>query len=121
MIDAHHGWNLSFKPVILGFIFSLILTLASYRIVVHYHLSCGVLTFSLLSLAIVQVFIQLIFFLHLGLESKPRWNLMMFFFAVFLIVVLVGGSIWIMRNLNYNVMLKEKVPNRCYEDTSLSR
>ena len=43
-------------------------------------------------------------YLHLGLESKPRWNLMMFLFMVLLIFVLVGGSMWIMYNLNYNVM-----------------
>lgn len=106
MIDAHHGWNVSFKPLIIGFIFSLILTLAAYRIVVHYHLSCWVLTFTLIGLGVIQAFVQLVFFLHLGLESKPRWNLMMFFFTVLLIIVLVGGSLWIMHNLNYNVMPK---------------
>ncbi|MEM7175254.1 MAG: cytochrome o ubiquinol oxidase subunit IV [Chlamydiota bacterium] len=110
MIDAHHGWNVSFKPLILGFVFSLILTLAAYRIVVYYHLSCWVLTFTLIGLGVIQTLIQLVFFLHLGLESKPRWNLMMFLFTVLLMTVLVGGSLWIMHNLNYNVM--EMHPNQ---------
>lgn len=113
MIDAHHGWNVSFKPLVLGFIFSFILVLSSYRIVAHYHLSCGMLTFTLVGLAVLQALIQLIFFLHLGLESKPRWNLMMFFFTLLLMVILVGGSLWIMHNLNYNVMNMKKSYQRC--------
>ena len=104
MIDAHHGWNVSFKPLILGFVLSFILVLAAYRIVMHYHLACETLTLTLIGLAILQALIQLAFFLHLGLESKPRWNLMMFFFTALLVVILIGGSLWIMKNLRYNVM-----------------
>ncbi len=105
MIDPRSGWNVSFKPQFLGFVFSLILTLASYRIVVDYHLTNGVLIGTLFSLAIVQALIQLAFFLHLGVESKPRWNLITFLFMVLVIVVVIGGSIWIMYNLNYNLMI----------------
>lgn len=104
MIDQHHGWNVSFKPVILGFVLSAILVLAAYRFETHYALSSRVLIFTVISLACVQALLQLVFFLHLGLESKPRWNIMMFLFLVLLIVVLVGGTLWIMANLKYNVM-----------------
>jgi len=104
MIDAHHGWNLSFKPITLGFIFSLILTAAAYRIVTHYHLSNTVLTAAVVVLGCVQAVLQLIFFLHIGLESKPHWNTMFLLYMVFLIIILVGGSIWIMHHLGYNVM-----------------
>lgn len=103
MIDAHHGWNVSFKPVILGFIFSAILTFAAYRTAAHYHLSHMTLDFTLIGLAVFQVILQMVFYFHIGLESKPRWNLMMFLFMTLLIVVLVGGSMWIMYNLKYNV------------------
>lgn len=106
MIDAHHGWNVSFKPVVLGFLFSLILTFAAYRITIHSHLSSTLLTFFLLSLGVLQALLQLLFFLHLGIESKPRWNLMMFLFTFLLVVILIGGSLWIMDNLSYNGMEK---------------
>ncbi len=104
MIDAHHGWNVSFKPVILGFILSAVLVFAAYRTAVHYHLTSGMLDFTLIGLATIAAILQIVFYLHLGLESKPRWNLMMFLFMALIIVVLVGGSMWIMYNLNYNVM-----------------
>ncbi|MCB1110088.1 MAG: cytochrome o ubiquinol oxidase subunit IV [Chlamydiia bacterium] len=104
MIDQHHGWNVSLKPVWIGFILSLVLVFAAYRIVDHYHLKHELLMTTIVLIGCVTAIIQLIFFLHLGLEEKPRWNLLMFVFGVVLIIVLIGGSLWIMNNLNYNVM-----------------
>jgi len=103
MIDAHHGWNVSFKPVIIGYILSIILVLAAYRIVAHYHLMNWILVVTIVGIGCAQALLQLVFFLHLGLESKPRWNMMMFLFMVLIIVVIMGGSLWIMHNLKYNV------------------
>jgi cytochrome o ubiquinol oxidase subunit IV len=104
MIDSHHGWNTSFKPPFLGFILSLILIVASYRMIDDYHLSSWVLTLTLFGMAIGQALIQLVFFLHIGLESQPHWNTITFLFTVLVIVLVVGGSLWIMNNLNYNLM-----------------
>ena len=104
MIDAHHGWNASFKPVTLGFIFSLILLAAVYRIVMHYHLSSTVLITTVLVMGCLQAILQLIFFLHVGLESKPHWNTMMFVCMVLFVLILVTGTVWIMYHLGYNVM-----------------
>lgn len=104
MIDPRHGWNVSYKPQFLGFISSLILTLAAYRMVTHHHLTGVLLLLTLFGLVLVQALLQLIFFLHLGLESKPRWNTMTFLFTVVVILVVLGGSLWIMHNLNYDLM-----------------
>jgi cytochrome o ubiquinol oxidase subunit IV len=104
MIDAHHGWNASFKPQFLGFVLSVLLVAASYRIVTHYHLAHWALTFTIFGIAIAQALIQLVFFLHLGLESKPYWNTITFIFVVLVIVIVIGGSLWIMDNLSYNLM-----------------
>lgn len=53
---------------------------------------------------LVQAWIQLYTFLNLGKETKPRWNLMAFLFTLMVTFILVVGSIWIMYNLNYNLM-----------------
>jgi cytochrome o ubiquinol oxidase operon protein cyoD len=55
------------------------------------------------SLAFVQVIIQLIFFLHLGEEESPRWNLISFLFMVGVVFIIVAGSLWIMFNLDYRM------------------
>jgi len=106
MIDLHHGWNLSYKPQFLGFVLSLLLTFAAYRIVVHHHLSDGELILTLYGLAVAQAVLQLVFNLHLGMESKPHWNTITFLFTVLVIIIIIGGSVWIMNNLDYNLMPK---------------
>lgn len=105
MIDLHHGWNASFKPQILGFLLSLLLTVAAYRIVLHHELSDAVLLITVGGLAMLQVILQLVFFLHLGLESKPRWNMITFLFTVLVVFLIFGGSLWIMNRLNYHLMM----------------
>lgn len=104
MIDQQHGWNASFKPSFLGFILSILLIASAYLIVRHHHLSDQLLTLTIFGLAIIQVIIQLVFFLHLGMESKPHWNTITFLFVVLVIVIVIGGSLWIMNNINYNLM-----------------
>ncbi len=104
MIDRHHGWNISFKPVILGFILSLVLIAAMHRIAIRHHLEGTLFLLTVFGLAAAQAIIQLVFFFQVGLESKPRWSLVTFLFMVLVIFVIIGGSIWIMDNLNYNVM-----------------
>lgn len=103
-MDRLQGWNVSLKPLVLGLVFSLILILAAYRIVTYYHLTSQILIYTVFFLGIIQALIQLVFFLHLGLESKPHWFLITFSFTVLVLLIVVGGSIWIMNNLNYNLM-----------------
>ncbi len=103
MMDTHRGWSMSIKPLFLGFFFSLVTLFAAYRIVNHYHFSDHVLLFEILALACVQATLQLIFFLHIGLEKSPRWNTRMLLFMISLLVFVVAGSIWIMHHLHYNV------------------
>lgn len=107
MIDRHHGWNTSLKPLFIGVTLSLILTLGAYRIIAYKHLSAMIIDEILLGLCFTQAILQAIFFLQVGLESKPRWNTITFLFTILILIVIVGGSLWIMHNLNYNVMPKK--------------
>ena len=104
MIDKHHGWNLSFKPVILGLLVSIVLAFAMYRVAVAKHLTGDLYTLSIFGLACFQAILQLVFFMQVGLEHKPHWNIISLLFTVLVIVIVVGGSVWIMNNLNYNLM-----------------
>ncbi|HEY2810592.1 MAG TPA: cytochrome o ubiquinol oxidase subunit IV [Rhabdochlamydiaceae bacterium] len=107
MLDRHHGWNSSFKPPFIAFVLSLLLAAAMYRFVTKHHLEGLSLTLTLFVLGLVQALIQLVFFLHLGVESKPHWNSITFLFTVLVVIIIVGGSLWIMNNLNYNLMPME--------------
>ncbi len=47
----------------------------------------------------------LVYFLHMNSKSDEGWNLTAFIFTVIIIAIVVVGSIWIMWNLNYNMMM----------------
>jgi cytochrome o ubiquinol oxidase operon protein cyoD len=70
--------------------------------VVYDVLSGWTVAFTILALAVLQLSIQLLYFLHLDQEKKPRWNLVSFFFAVQTVLIVVLGSVWIMVNLSYH-------------------
>ena len=94
----------SFKSNLLGFILSLVLTLAAYFLVDRHLLSGEYLVFTLIGLALLQAFAQLVLFLHLGQESRPRWKFLTFLFMALVLGILVLGSMWIMYHLNYRQM-----------------
>lgn len=104
MIDPSHEWNVNFKPVVIGFLVSIFLILSVFFLTIKTDIRGGALLVVVLGLGIVQAAIQLVFFFHLGLEPKPRWNLMTFFFMVMVIILIIGGSMWIMHNIEYNLM-----------------
>lgn len=85
-----------------GFILSVILTLVPFWIVMQDLAEGWTLVLLLMMFAVAQLFIQLVYFLHLGDEQKPKWQQTSFVFAMFFVVVLVIGSIWIMYELDYN-------------------
>jgi cytochrome o ubiquinol oxidase operon protein cyoD len=97
--DSSHG---SVKSYTIGFILSVLLTLVAYIIAAKQAVSGWSLIYVLLALAIVQLFVQLVFFLHLNGQSKSRWNLVVLTFAAMVVLIVVGGSLWIMKNLNYS-------------------
>lgn len=98
--DTEHG---SLKTYVSGFAFSIILTLAAYTLVVNRKYSVNIIIGAIIGLALVQFLIQLIFFLHLGKETKPRWKLFVLVFMILIVLILVFGSLWIMNNLNYRM------------------
>jgi cytochrome o ubiquinol oxidase operon protein cyoD len=93
----------SYKSYIIGFVASAILTLASYFTVIGQIFDRIPIIIAIVTFAIAQLVFQLIYFLHMGDEEKPRWNLYSFIFSLIVIFVLVAGSIWVMYYLNYNM------------------
>jgi cytochrome o ubiquinol oxidase operon protein cyoD len=98
----------SYRSYVTGFVLSLIFTLTAYTLV-EIHAHSHRLTFvpqflipAIVVLALVQLIVQLVFFLHLNKESNPRWNLTVLLFAIMVVGILVFGSLWIMGNINHH-------------------
>ena len=100
MIDS----KITYKSYFVGLTISIILTLASYFAVTLKTFPVNT-TYSILAvLAVVQILIQVVYFLHIGSEKGTRWNLISFVFSLIMIFIIVAGSLWVMYNLNTNMM-----------------
>lgn len=93
--EEHHG---SFKSYTIGFICSIILTVIPITVVLNEWLQGTRLALVLMIAAVLQLFVQLLFFMHLREEKNPRYNLISLILGLVILVVIVAGSIWIMLN-----------------------
>ena len=59
---------------------------------------------ALLVFAIAQMGVHLVFFLHITTGPDNTNNVMALAFGVLIVILLFGGSIWIMNNMNHNMM-----------------
>jgi cytochrome o ubiquinol oxidase operon protein cyoD len=59
---------------------------------------------ALMVLAIAQIGVHIVFFLHITTRPDSVNNVMALAFGVFVVFVLIVGSVWIMTNLNDNMM-----------------
>ena len=98
-------WHGTLKAYVIGFVASLLLTAASFS---YCHTQgCSqdtALIYTIVGLALVQAIVQLLFFLHVGQEAKPRWETVVFYFMVLVLLIIAIGSLWIMYDLNDRVM-----------------
>lgn len=90
---------------IFGFIICAALTLLAFWAVIGSNFAKPQIFAIIYILACVQFFIQVICFLRLNTHThQGQLNVMSFIFTGIILLVIVIGSLWIMVNLNYNMM-----------------
>lgn len=104
LVSSHQPEPSTLKNYIIGFTSSVILTMFAYLAVTHQFAGKWVMIIILAVLAMSQFVIQLIYFLHINQEFAPRLKLIVLLSMLTVVVILVGGSIWIMNNLNGRMM-----------------
>jgi cytochrome o ubiquinol oxidase operon protein cyoD len=88
----------------LGLGFSVILTIAAF-VAVTTHLVWGpAIPVALIVLAIAQMGVHLVFFLHVTTGPDNTNNVLALAFGILVVFLIVAGSIWIMTHLNGNMM-----------------
>ena len=99
---AAHG---SVREYIAGLALSIVLTLIPFGLVMYGDWSSALVLAIILLCAVAQVFVQLVFFLHMNTSSEQIWNTTSAVFIVLIVAVVVLGSIWIMQHLNHNMLM----------------
>ena len=99
---ANHG---SLRSYLTGFVLAVILTVIPFWLVLGHVFQNHWLTITLvLLLAVAQILVHVVYFLHLDARSEGGWNMLAFVFTIVLVVIVLGASIWVMYNENANMM-----------------
>jgi len=64
---------------------------------------------ALVVLAIAQMGVHIVFFIHITTRPDSMNNVMALTFGVFIVFVLIVGSVWIMTHLNHNMIPMERL------------
>jgi cytochrome o ubiquinol oxidase operon protein cyoD len=103
-IDTTGASRGSFKSYATGFVLSIVLTAMAFGLVMGGALPSSAVLLGIVGAAVVQILVHLHYFLHLDTSSAARWNVLAILFTLFIMILFVGGTIWIMYNLNYRMM-----------------
>jgi cytochrome o ubiquinol oxidase operon protein cyoD len=104
-IDHHHSY-------VLGFFLSLMLTVASFWVVMAAAVPHSVMLVAIVALCVIQLVVQLAYFLHIGTAPDRRENTAIFVCTGLLITIVVAGSLWVMHNANVNMMPTQMTTER---------
>ncbi len=88
-----------------GFILSVLLTALPFALVMT-----GVLhdvqttAYIVMALALVQIVVHMIYFLHMTPQAEGGWSMMALIFTIIVLVIVLAGSLWVMFHMNANMM-----------------
>jgi cytochrome o ubiquinol oxidase subunit IV len=100
--DAGHG---GIGGYVIGFVLAVVLTVAAFGIVMQGWLPASSAPFVLAALAVVQIAVHLVFFLHMSVSNaEQRWNTLALAYTALAAMFLVFGTVWVMHNVSMNMM-----------------
>lgn len=93
------------KGYLTGFILSVILTAIPFWVVMDKaFITSSTTAMVILGIAVVQIVVHMIYFLHMNARSENGWTMLALIFTLVLVVITLTGSIWVMYHLNHNMM-----------------
>jgi cytochrome o ubiquinol oxidase operon protein cyoD len=97
------------RSYVMGIVFATGLTIASFYFARSTLIWAPGIPDLLIMLAIAQMGIHLVFFLHISSGPDSTNNVLALAFGVLIVMVIIVGSLWIMAHLNHNMMPMDRV------------
>jgi cytochrome o ubiquinol oxidase subunit IV len=106
IIESDYGTGKKHLTIyIIGFIICTLLTLSSFWITEAVNIKRIDKFFILYGAAFIQFITQLICFIRLNTKTKQsKLNVISLVFTCMILITIVAGTLWIMWNLNYNMI-----------------
>ena len=92
------------RSLLLGYGLAMLLTFCAFGLVVLHLLSGRQALYAVLGLGLVQLVVQLRFFLHIDLKRSARADLQLILFSTLIIALMVGGTLVVLFNLYHRMM-----------------
>ena len=102
-IDAHPLRH-EVGGYVIGFALAIVLTIASFWVTRTNFIYGPALAVALLVLAVAQMGVHLVFFLHITTDPDNTNNVLALAYGIMVVGLIVVGSIWIMSHLGENMM-----------------
>ncbi len=103
--DAMHVHEGSLRSYLTGFVLAAILTVIPFWLVMNQVIDNRAAAIAVvLILAVAQIVVHIVYFLHLDTRSEGGWNMLAFIFSTVLVVIVLGASIWVLYHENMNMM-----------------
>ncbi len=102
--DDHAPSHGSRRSYVTGFLLSVVLTAIPFYLVMTGVLSNLATSLIVIALAVIQIIVHMIYFLHMDAKSEGGWNLMALIFTIVLVGITLSGSLWVMYHLVNNMM-----------------
>ena len=103
--DPHGAPHGTYEDYTRGFVLSVILTAIPFLLVMLRPIDSAAYTAALvLACAVIQILVHMIYFLHMSPKAEGGWLLLSTAFTIVLLVITLAGSLWIVFNLNRNMM-----------------
>ncbi len=94
----------SLQSYLTGFGLALILTAVPFALVMSGAVLPAAALAAIFIAGSVQVLVHLYYFLHLDTSLAARWNLLATIFTLLIMILYVGGTLWIMWSLYHRMM-----------------
>lgn len=104
MEAADHGIRQGVQGYVIGLVLAAALTAASFYVVGTDLIWGPGIPVALVVLAIAQIGVHLVFFLHITTAPDNTNNILALAFGVLIVALIFIGSVWIMGHLNQNLM-----------------
>jgi cytochrome o ubiquinol oxidase subunit IV len=106
-VDAEEGTSSGVFVYTIGLLLAVSLTATSFWVANTSLLWAPGISLGLAVLAIAQMGVHLVFFLHITTGRDNSNNVLALAFGVLIVTLVVAGSLWIMTNLNDSMMPAE--------------
>ncbi len=106
--DGGHG---TWHGYLIGYVSAALLTTAAFILSANDWMTPASIIAAVSVLAVAQMLVHLIFFLHINTAPEQRTNILAFSATMLIILVVVVGSLWIMSHLRHNMMPMDMLMN----------